>query len=939
MLKGGKSMRKYSRKALALVLSLVMTAGMVMTEGTAFAAGNDKADNSGAMIKEIARQFADSGKDPFAFRGSTGKGLKLNADISMPQFDLSAKFMKDGDETSYVTPVKFQNPFGSCWGFAAIAAAETSIIGDGIAPGYAAEADPENGVKELDLSEKHLINFLVTPINDPDSSQNGEGMQYVKDNVKLTDRFNLGGLSIYATGLFASGMGPDREDRTVAEGLPEDIFVYKGLAGDIEQRKTDDGYEDYCYSDGDDWSMPESLRFNQSYTLDESYLLPSPAKRVQDEDHPGDDPVYEYDPLGTEAIKTELVNKRAVEIAFCADTSMPGQEEKTQYISDNWAHYTFIPDQANHAVTIVGWDDNYSKENFRHLAVFEDEEGNQSVKEAPLPPEDGAWLVKNSWGSGEREFPNKGPATWGIVDEETGKHTGYFWLSYYDQSLDSPEALKFIKEVPGEGYYLDQYDYMPVNDIQTADLPDKVSMSNVFQAEGNQKLDYISCQTAAPGTTVEYEVYILRPGYENPQDGVKLASGTSKEPFQYGGFHKIPVEDDVIIQKGQYYSIIVTQKTPENKYNINIQTGTLKEMAELFGDPCWQKGIVNPGESFVNLNGKWYDYSDDDFRKKVFDNMHYFFSLDNFPIKGYCSKVQDLKMYLPGGNVIELPRYREVFFEYEDVSENITVGFRRGTGAKMPAHPQIDWKIAEGSEDIFEMIPDEKNPAAVTVKARKPGVGYLSVSAKGMIDKADGAPGEQEEISIGTQVVRINVPKRGWYNVWDIGEIFYGDKTGLWINNVDGSDVPKGTFTYKSDNKKIATVSAKGIVKAVGIGKTIIRVSDPNGAEEQVHVKVIKAEQKAKIKGRTLAVKAATLKKKNMTVKPAKVIKVSNAVGKVTYSRKSGSKKIVVRKNGKVTIKKGLKKGTYKVKVNVKAAGSKNYKKFSKAVTFTVKVK
>ena len=42
-------------------------------------------------------------------------------------------------------------------------------------------------------------------------------MQYVKDNVKLTDRFNLGGLSIYATGLFASGMGPDRDIKDLPE--------------------------------------------------------------------------------------------------------------------------------------------------------------------------------------------------------------------------------------------------------------------------------------------------------------------------------------------------------------------------------------------------------------------------------------------------------------------------------------------------------------------------------------------------------------------------------------------------------------------------------------------------------------------------------------------------------------------------------------------------
>ena len=44
-------------------------------------------------------------------------------------------------------------------------------------------------------------------------------------------------------------------------------------------------------------------------------------------------------------------------------------------------------------------------------------------------------------------------------------------------------------------------------------------------------------------------------------------------------------------------------------------------------------------------------------------------------------------------------------------------------------------------------------------------------------------------------------------------------------------------------------------------------------------------------------------------------------------------------KTGKVTVKKGLKKGTYKVKVNVKAAGSPNYNAVTRAVTFTIKVK
>ena len=66
-----------------------------------------------------------------------------------------------------------------------------------------------------------------------------------------------------------------------------------------------------------------------------------------------------------------------------------------------------------------------------------------------------------------------------------------------------------------------------------------------------------------------------------------------------------------------------------------------------------------------------------------------------------------------------------------------------------------------------------------------------------------------------------------------------------------------------------------------------------------------------------------------------------NGQGKMTYTKASGNKKIVINKTtGKVTVKKGLKKGTYKVKVKVKAAGNTNYKASAvKTVTFKVKVK
>ena len=92
-------------------------------------------------------------------------------------------------------------------------------------------------------------------------------------------------------------------------------------------------------------------------------------------------------------------------------------------------------------------------------------------------------------------------------------------------------------------------------------------------------------------------------------------------------------------------------------------------------------------------------------------------------------------------------------------------------------------------------------------------------------------------------------------------------------------------------------------------------------------------------KGKTVTLKVKSLKKKNQTVKLAKAITVKNAKGAVTFKKSSGNKKISVAKNGKITVKKGLKKGTYKVKVKVTAAGNKEYKTAVKTVTVTIIVK
>ncbi len=98
------------------------------------------------------------------------------------------------------------------------------------------------------------------------------------------------------------------------------------------------------------------------------------------------------------------------------------------------------------------------------------------------------------------------------------------------------------------------------------------------------------------------------------------------------------------------------------------------------------------------------------------------------------------------------------------------------------------------------------------------------------------------------------------------------------------------------------------------------------------------------VKAKTKSIKLKKLKKKAQTVKP---LTVKKAKGKVTYKliKKGTAKKIwkylKISKKGAITVKKWkkAKKGTYKIKVKVTAAGNKSYRKGSKTVTAKIKIK
>ena len=82
--------------------------------------------------------------------------------------------------------------------------------------------------------------------------------------------------------------------------------------------------------------------------------------------------------------------------------------------------------------------------------------------------------------------------------------------------------------------------------------------------------------------------------------------------------------------------------------------------------------------------------------------------------------------------------------------------------------------------------------------------------------------------------------------------------------------------------------------------------------------------------------KAKKLKKKALKFKMKATV---SSKAKASFKKVSGNKKITVAKTGKVTVNKGLKKGSYKVKVKVTAPATANAKAAAKTVTLVVKVK
>lgn len=250
------------------------------------------------------------------------------------------------------------------------------------------------------------------------------------------------------------------------------------------------------------------------------------------------------------------------------------------------AHYQYGSEDPNHAIAIIGWDDNL-------------------VTQAPEP---GAWLCKNSWGSS-------------FCDG------GYFWISYYDEhSGHHPEmgAVSFQQVIPNPFSHFYYHDYHGWRDTFT----ESNEVFNAFTSVSDDMLSAVSFYTAEDN--VEYTVKIFDT-FQNNQLSNELAYTSGI--IDHTGFHTIPLDQRVNLSEDDDFFVYL--KLSHGGQPIDRTSEIPVLLGSTFANTVVPSS-ANVGESFYYNNESWIDLYTYDFPSNLWNKTA------NFCVKALTAKKADL---------------------------------------------------------------------------------------------------------------------------------------------------------------------------------------------------------------------------------------------------------------------------------------------------------
>ena len=257
------------------------------------------------------------------------------------------------------------------------------------------------------------------------------------------------------------------------------------------------------------------------------------------------------------------------------------------------SYYSTVSDNTNHAISVVGWDD--------------DKVTNSSNK--------GAWLVRNSWGSDEYS------------------HFGYFWMSYDEPSIyDRVYALDCVSDTgSSDDDFYDhnyQYDLSAYSQYGWIGTGTSSTIANIFTATGTQLLKAVGVETQNPNINYTVNIYTDIANSSNPESGTLVRTQTGS--FTYQGFHTIKMDNPLTLTKGEKFSVVIKLESMDGKSGAYY---VMESKYNLGNAASWYCG-GEKGQSF------YYNYGWRDMVESMGGNVR---------IKAYTDDVQIQKPSAPSG--------------------------------------------------------------------------------------------------------------------------------------------------------------------------------------------------------------------------------------------------------------------------------------------------
>lgn len=525
--------RKYCKRFFAITLATMTFISTVNFQGMIAKATDD---NNEYVTYDKAYGYIDNGYvAPRLDVTESNEGLCQAAAIP-------AKY--DSRDYGYVTPVRNQSRWGTCWAFAAIAAMESTALSHGVA----------DNKDTLDMSEYNVayMAFDDRTFVDPLGGTDGDNT-YTDD---MTAALSRGG---------------------------NQTMVFRAMskwAGMVNES---------------DCAYPGATATTYKYDASKLQYILTGVRQINMQDR-------------------DYVKKAVME---------NGAASMYYYDTDNYAnneyYYNYEIKSTNHAVTIVGWDDTISRDNFKST----DSDGKEYVPEG-----DGAWLIKNSWGP--YNYRTNG---------------GYMWISYYDLSANSGNATYY--EVAKKDSYDYNYQYDGNTEIgygligsTGADFILANKYANVFTVKkgtGTQKLDAVAFGVKDANTSYSIQIYknpalniedangTITGNTDNPESGTPLLDTPVTGKTTFAGYYTVNMPSTVKLDEGDTFAVVIT-----------FDDETSMDYSYIYSATAGITSVSRNNESYYAPSGKLVDMYET-YLKKYSINMC---------IKAFTSKVSD-KLSVP----------------------------------------------------------------------------------------------------------------------------------------------------------------------------------------------------------------------------------------------------------------------------------------------------